>query len=117
MTYDLIRIVLIGLAAAQITLLLIDERGPFAILRRFRLLMGVRYKELPEDRHELAAVDNLEDNEPFALGELGKIFTCSRCTGTWVGGILFLAVFFDLISMDLIAAFAVMRICIWVETH
>jgi hypothetical protein len=113
----LIQVVLIGLAAAQITMLLVDERGPFAILRRFRLFMGVRYNELPEKASQLIGIDNLEDNEPYALGEVGKIFLCSRCTGTWVGGLLFAAVFFDVLSFDFIAALAAMTICIWVATH
>lgn len=117
MTYDLVRIVLIGLAAAQITALLVDERGPFAILRWFRLLTGIRYREMPESRQELLGVDNLEDNEPYALGELGRLFICANCTGTWIAGLLFLGVFFNLISMDLIAGLAAIKICVWAATH
>lgn len=64
----IIEMMLVVLAGYQITSLLTHERGPFDILLRLRIKLGV---------YDL-------DDTGVPLTQLGRLFECAYCLGPWV---------------------------------
>lgn len=74
---NMINFIKLSLAVFRISLLLVTERGPFAIFERVREKFEVFEFEMPNG--EIAK--NSEN-------ELGKLFSCVWCMSIWVGVIV-----------------------------
>lgn len=70
-TPNLLELLLIGfLAVYRLTLLVVDESGPFDLFGRLRHWAGIRY-----DEH----------SRKIATNPLAEMLTCFFCTSVWVG--------------------------------
>lgn len=107
----------LALAASLLTMLLVEERGPFKVFRRFRLRLGIRYHGLSENPSDLLGQADLENNDAYALGELGELFLCSRCTGLWVSFILFVLVEISVVPFWIITMLAGAKLVILIEAY
>lgn len=69
----MLEFVILGLATYRLSILLIHDDGPWAIIARFRDLIGVGYDEY---------------SQPLPRNELAKLFTCIYCLSFWVGQLM-----------------------------
>ena len=76
MELELQHILILALAVYRATSLLSSERGPKELLKRIRLLCGVRYM-LDEHGNDIAVADT----------EIAKLISCPLCLSVWLGAI------------------------------
>lgn len=66
----------VALAVARISLLLVDERGPYAVLERLRYLVGIRYDHTSE---------RYSKHRSGFKHEVAELFLCVWCMSMWLG--------------------------------
>ncbi len=96
-------LLLLGLATWRLTSLLQDERGPYAILARFRERFGVEHDEEGEPV-------SWPDTEP------GRLLRCPLCGSVWVGaGLVGLYAWQPYLGVLLALPFALSAIAVGLE--
>lgn len=88
-------LVVLALATWRLSYLVAHERGPFAIMRRLRVLAGARtYNEretvaLPEHVVDRLYSDTdsvvTNNDEQIATTELAELVLCQWCNSVWLG--------------------------------
>lgn len=78
MTEDLIRVVIVGLAAWRLAHLFVGEEGPWGIFRRLRLLAGAEIDLALEPADPLVARINVPGE-----GFLAQLLSCVWCLSVW----------------------------------
>lgn len=77
----------VSLAVFSITYLLRYFDGPFALLRRFREFVGIKYvPELDSDGNTVDTVEEILQERPIA-----RLVGCHWCMTTWVALIMFVS--------------------------
>jgi hypothetical protein len=74
---NIVLFLLIGLATWNLSSLLVQENGPFAIFSRLRHALGVRYTP---------------DQIVYAANPIAELFTCVWCMSRWIALLLVLLV-------------------------
>ncbi len=80
----------VAMAVARLSVMLVDEDGPYAILEKWRRFLGIRYNQMSERYVEPAS---------GLRHELASLFLCSWCLSIWLGT---LATLFLLLSPTIV---------------
>ena len=72
-TFSLIDLLILGLATWRLSSLLVNEDGPWEILARMRVAVGIRYDQ---------------QSQPYATTVLSELISCVFCVSIWMGLLL-----------------------------
>lgn len=82
-------ILIVALAVARLSAMLVTEEGPYEMLARLRNRIGIRFDEF---------------SFPYPTTELSKLFSCVYCMSVWVG-VFFTVLYFFLPKVAVVVSF------------
>ena len=88
---NIVDLLAIILATYRLSILLVDEAGPFGICQKMRELMGITH-------HDDGSIACIPDNV------LGQLFGCLWCMSIWVAGLSYLIWWIEPIPIWILAA-------------